>query len=231
MFQTIPEYPEFCWTELIVNAGAHRDYSIKGTDIQIKMFDDHFVVESPGTLPGLVRVNNIREFHFSRNPKIVELLDEYDLVKEFGEGVDRVYHDMEDAWLPGQVYHQNGFMLSVELRNKNWEKEDALWQQASNIEEQAGDQARSQASDQTKSQNGNQANNTEEQKLLAFCAIPKTRNEIMQYLGLTSRRNFHERYLLPLLKENKFRMTIPDNSNSPNQKYVAVNKLDLIIFP
>jgi len=37
VFQTIPEYPEFCWTELIVNAVAHRNYSIKGTDIQIKM--------------------------------------------------------------------------------------------------------------------------------------------------------------------------------------------------
>lgn len=60
-FVTIPELPEFCWTELIVNAIGHRDYSIVGTDIQIKMFDDHFTVESPGTLPGLVRTNNIRE--------------------------------------------------------------------------------------------------------------------------------------------------------------------------
>lgn len=31
-------------------------------------------------------VNNMREFHYSRNPKMVELLNEYDLVKEFGEG-------------------------------------------------------------------------------------------------------------------------------------------------
>lgn len=54
VFRTVPEYPEFCWTELIVNAAAHRDYSIKGTDIQIKMFDDHLLVESPGILPGLV---------------------------------------------------------------------------------------------------------------------------------------------------------------------------------
>ena len=76
VYQTIPEYPEVCWTELIVNAVAHRDYSIKGTDIQIKMYDDHFDVESPGLLPGIVRVNNIREFHFSRNPKIVEWLTE-----------------------------------------------------------------------------------------------------------------------------------------------------------
>ena len=28
-----PEYPEFAWKEIIVNAIAHRDYSIKSTDI------------------------------------------------------------------------------------------------------------------------------------------------------------------------------------------------------
>ena len=44
-FVTEPEYPEFAWKELIVNAVAHRDYSIKGTDIQIKMFDDRLTVE------------------------------------------------------------------------------------------------------------------------------------------------------------------------------------------
>ena len=43
-FVTEPEYPEFAWKELIVNAVAHRDYSIKGTDIQIKMFDDRLTV-------------------------------------------------------------------------------------------------------------------------------------------------------------------------------------------
>lgn len=55
-FVTEPEYPEFVWKELIINAITHRDYSIKGTDIQIKMFDDHITVESPGTLPGIVRL-------------------------------------------------------------------------------------------------------------------------------------------------------------------------------
>lgn len=59
-FVTIPELPKFCWTELIVNAIGHRDYSIARTDIQFKMFDDHLTVESPGMLPGLVRTSNIR---------------------------------------------------------------------------------------------------------------------------------------------------------------------------
>ena len=45
VFRTVPEYPEFCWTELIVNAVAHRDYSIGGTDmlaVKIKTGNVHF---------------------------------------------------------------------------------------------------------------------------------------------------------------------------------------------
>lgn len=106
---------------------AHRDYSIKGTDIQIKMFDDHFTVESPGILPWMVRVSNIREFHFSKNPKLVELLIAYDFVKEFDEGVDRVFDDMAAAGLPAPVYRQEEFMLYATLMNKNFGTEDASW--------------------------------------------------------------------------------------------------------
>ena len=46
LFVTEEEYPKFVRQEIIVNAVTHRDYSIRGTDIQIKMFDDRIVVES-----------------------------------------------------------------------------------------------------------------------------------------------------------------------------------------
>ena len=84
---------------MIVNAVTHRAYSITGTDIQIKMFDDHIVVESPGKLPGLVRADNIRFTHFSRNPKIAEFLKNYKFVKEFGEGVNRMCNELEQVGL------------------------------------------------------------------------------------------------------------------------------------
>ena len=58
---------------------------------------------------------------------VVELLNEYDLVKEFGEGVDRVYRDMAAAGLPEPEYRQSEFMLYATLKNKNWGKEDASW--------------------------------------------------------------------------------------------------------
>lgn len=116
-FVTTPEYPEFAWKEIIINAIAHRDYSIKGTDIQIKMFDDRITVESPGVLPGIVRLYNLRQVHFSRNPKIAEFLHEYEYVQEFGEGIDRMYNEMEKAGLPAPEYADNAFMLNVTIRN------------------------------------------------------------------------------------------------------------------
>lgn len=94
-----------------MNAICHRDYSILGTDIQVKIFDDHITVESPGIFPGLVRPANIRNTHFSRNPKIAAYMHEYKLVKEFGEGVDRMYREMEEAGCPAPEYKQGDFMV------------------------------------------------------------------------------------------------------------------------
>lgn len=89
----------------------------KESDIQIKMFDDRITVESPGILPGIVRLSNLRTVHFSRNPKIAEFLHQYDYVKEFGEGVDRMFKEMENAGLPAPEYSDNVFMLNVTIRN------------------------------------------------------------------------------------------------------------------
>lgn len=214
VFQTIPEYPEFCWTELIVNAVAHRDYSIMGTDIQIKMFDDHFVVESPGILPGLVRVSNIREFHFSRNPKIIELLIEYEFVKELGEGVDRVYRDMAEAGLPEPEYRQAEFMLSATLKNRNWGKEETSWNQN---EQQNGHQN----GHENGHENGHDHLTELQRTLVAFCAVPRTRTEMMEHLGLSARSSFYKYYLKPLLASGMLVMTNPNNHRSKDQKYIA----------
>ena len=82
-----------------------------------------------------------------------------------GEGVDRVYRDMEEAGLPEPVYRQSEFMLYATLKNKNWGKEDASWIPSVHDENQ----------------------------LLEFCATPKTRREMMSFLGLANRSRLAER--------------------------------------
>ena len=83
----------------------------------VKIFDNHYVVESPGILPGMVRIDNIRQMHFSRNPKIVEFMRGYKLVKEFGEGVDRMFREMAEVGSPAPEYKQVEFMVKVKLNS------------------------------------------------------------------------------------------------------------------
>lgn len=65
----------------------------------------------------MVRIDNIRQMHFSRNPKIVEFMREYKLVKEFGEGVDRMFREMSEAGNPAPEYKQVEFMVKVRLNS------------------------------------------------------------------------------------------------------------------
>jgi ATP-dependent DNA helicase RecG len=115
-FVTNRNYPKFAIQEMVVNSECHRDYSIKGTEIQIKMFDDRLVFESPGKLPGLVRAENIRHTHFSRNPKIAQFLKAYNYVKEFGEGIDRICNELESRGATIPYFHTDAFILKATLK-------------------------------------------------------------------------------------------------------------------
>lgn len=202
-FVTEPEYPEFVWKEIIVNAIAHRDYSIKGTDIQIKMFDDHITVESPGTLPGIVRLNNMREIHFSRNPKIAGLLHDYEYVREFGEGIDRMYLEMKEAGLPEPEYRTEAFMVYATIKNKKYAEKA--------INTQVDTQVNTQVDTQVNIQD----------KILMYCKEPRSKAEITAYLGYKDTRGVARNHIQPLIQKGKLEMTIPDKPKSSKQKYVA----------
>lgn len=58
--------------------------------------------------------------------------------------------------------------------------------------------------------------------LMEYCAAPRSKKEMMDYLGLANVNHFRKKYLIPLLEAGKIRMTIPDKPNSRNQKYVKV---------
>lgn len=112
-FVTMRDYPKFVIQEMTVNACCHRAYNIKGTEIQIKMFDNRLVFESPGKLPGMVRPSNIRNTHFSRNPKIAAFLKTYHYVKEFGEGIDRIYREQESNGAEALTFRTDEFILRI----------------------------------------------------------------------------------------------------------------------
>jgi len=84
------EYPLEAARELVVNAVAHRDYTIKGDGIRLFLFSNRMEVTSPGGLPGPVTIANIKDERFSRNPAIVQVLSDMGFIERLGYGVDRV---------------------------------------------------------------------------------------------------------------------------------------------
>ena len=123
------EYPSFAWQEALVNAVAHRDYSLSGASIEIWMFDDRIEVRSPGLPPPPVTLEQLRlhkSIHFSRNPLIVRVLADLGYLREMGEGVPRMFQEMEHHGLRPPEFSTEGFMFVVTLRNTPVYDEETL---------------------------------------------------------------------------------------------------------
>ena len=116
-FQIVPEYPDFAWLEGIVNAVTHREYAMQGRYILVSMYDDRLEIESPGKLPNIVTIENIKETRYSRNPRIARLLTDFGWVRELNEGVKRIYSDMEKFFLDDPVYSEPGQSVRLVLKN------------------------------------------------------------------------------------------------------------------
>lgn len=74
--------------EAIVNAVAHRDYTIAITDIELSLYSDRLEVISPGRLPNSVTVEKMKQgYRAARNELLKEILRDYGYVEHRGMGV------------------------------------------------------------------------------------------------------------------------------------------------
>ncbi|MFP4387830.1 MAG: ATP-binding protein [Desulfococcaceae bacterium] len=71
------ETPQFSMNavfEAVVNAVAHRDYSVYGSKIRLHLFSDRVEIFSPGAIPNTVTIESISERQSARNELISSLL-------------------------------------------------------------------------------------------------------------------------------------------------------------
>ena len=71
------ETPQFSMNavfEAVVNAVAHRDYSIYGSKIRLHLYADRLEIFSPGTIPNAMSVESMSERQSARNELISSLL-------------------------------------------------------------------------------------------------------------------------------------------------------------
>lgn len=119
-FKEVPEYPEFAWQEAIVNAFAHRDYQDQAREIEVWFYDDRMEVTNPGELIPPITVDLLQSrasSHASRNPLVVRVLADAGLMREEGEGIPRMFDEMEASLLRLPELAVEAGQFSVLLRN------------------------------------------------------------------------------------------------------------------
>ena len=85
----IPQFSLSAVFEAIVNAVAHRDYSIAGSKIRLHMFSDRLELFSPGGLPNALTLEEMSERQFSRNELLCSALSRC-AITESVQGVSRM---------------------------------------------------------------------------------------------------------------------------------------------
>ena len=110
-------YPMEAVREAVVNAICHRDYTSAGQRIEIRLFDHHMEIMSPGGLPGHITLENILDEHYSRNPRLVRGLYYWGYIEELGQGIDIIYEAMRREHHPPPEFKDTGRSFTVTLRS------------------------------------------------------------------------------------------------------------------
>lgn len=66
-----------------------------------------------------------------------------------------------------------------------------------------------------------QNNGTSEEKLLRFCEVPRTRQEIATFLGIHSVPYAIKTHVMPLVEQGRITLSLPEKPKSPKQRYTA----------
>lgn len=82
----VPQFSRRAVFEAIVNAVAHRDYSVYGSAIRLFLFDDRLELYSPGALPNAMNVDSLALRQFTRNELIASLLTRVQIDPSSGVG-------------------------------------------------------------------------------------------------------------------------------------------------
>ena len=115
-----PQYVLGAVQEAIVNAVAHRDYSISGSKVRLFLYADRLEVLSPGGLPNTLTLESLPFRQFTRNQLLVSFLsgmrsrrDLQRFMEERGEGVTRILEESRAHSGREPVYALHGEELGL----------------------------------------------------------------------------------------------------------------------
>ena len=192
-----PDYPLAAVREALLNTLVHRDYSIhtEGMPIQITIYPDRMEISNPGGIYGRLRVDQLgRVQPDTRNPVLATALEVLNITENRYSGIPTIRRAMADYGLKEPVFSDERGKFTVILYN----------------------------SEKSEKQNPNISLNEKELEILGYLNVPRSRQEILEFLGLSSATYAIQTYVNPLIKRGLVKLSIPDRPTSQKQRFVAV---------
>ena len=103
-----------------MNAIIHRDYSFKGTSINVEVYDDRVEIVNPGGLPQGLDKRDFGKLSVRRNLILADLFHRMGKVERIGSGIRRMRDVMRAANLKPPKFEVTTFFKAIFYRNPEY---------------------------------------------------------------------------------------------------------------
>ena len=220
------DYPIAAVREAIMNALVHRDYSIhtESMPIQILMFEDRMEIRNPGGLYGRLTVDQLGRMQpDTRNPALAMALEVLGITENRYSGIPTIRRAMEEYCLPEPQFanERGSFVVTFYRETVKERRRDSYIDLLSGTGQEESQINESRAEYQAGERRIDFGVATDEAGILEFCRIPRTRQEIGEFLGLSSTTYAIQTYVYPLVKRGLIRLSVPDKPGSSKQRFTT----------
>lgn len=107
--EEIGEYSLPAVREAVVNAVLHRDWSMSGANVFLKLYQDHLEVQSPGGLPKGITLETLGTRSNRRNPLLADIMSRAGVGEKMGTGISYMRRESVLHGCGEPKFEDNGF--------------------------------------------------------------------------------------------------------------------------
>ena len=185
----MPDYVERSYHEALVNALAHRDYLVNGSEVHIDIYDDRMEIYSPGGMPdgSLIQERDpLTVPSTRRNPVLADVFNRLGYMERKGSGFGRIISSYEFQANYSEdkkpKFRSDRYQFTVVLPNLNYGVDEQNVEFINDMKEISG------ANDAKVGANDANTENQKDTLLIIMIENPRiTQNEMASVLGVSKR--------------------------------------------